>query len=628
MKHIIIGTAGHVDHGKTALIKALTGIETDRLKEEKERGISIDLGFASLNMENCQAGIVDVPGHERFLKNMLAGTGGMDVALLIVAADEGVMAQTREHLKMLHLYGLQHGLIVITKVDKVEEEWLSLVEADVRNAVQGTFLEDAPLCHVSSTTGKGIEKLKEDLRLLVRKVPGRLADRPFRMWIDRVFTVKGHGVVATGTVLSGRLSAGSNLLLQPAGKSLRVRGLQCHGAQVEEVVAGQRAAVNLAGAERDKLARGMFLSEAGRGQVSEEWQIKIHWLESPPANGTRVRIHVGTGEYFGRIYSFKEEKAFWRLLLEAPLPGAAGDRGILRLYSPQTLLGSALLLEAGCKNKRFSGYLHDLAFGLETGCPRQVLSGLFASGATFTLEEAGEATGYFSLGEIEKGLRELENNGNILGLGDIYISKERLEAFLKEAKATLNAYHRLLPDEEGMPKELLRQKLGIKEKRLEAFLSYWLSRSELVMYEGKMALPSHAQAHSQWYDRKRDECCSLLEGAGIIDVNLQYIQEKIFLSPQQALRVFEGLQRQDLLCRVGSIHVYRKTIQYIVNLIQQHFGVTSTLTVAQLRDMLNTSRKVALLIMEYLDMNNYTERIGDERRPGLKIQELSENFFI
>ena len=359
MKYMIIGTAGHVDHGKTALIRALTGTDTDRLKEEKQRGISIDLGFAALELTpELVAGIVDVPGHERFLKNMLAGTGSIDLAMLVVAADEGVMPQTREHLAMLQLYGIRHGLIVLNKIDKVDEEWLELVEEEVRVLVDKTFLTQAPFCRVSALTGAGLTELKQTLIDLASRTAIRDDKAPFRLWIDRVFSVKGHGAVVTGSVLSGRITVGDSASVYPGQKSVRVRGLEWHGQKVEAVVAGQRAAINLAGVEMPELNRGMFLSAPERGQWGLVWDLQVEWL-TEVVSGTRVRLHLGTGEYLGRVYRFRNAPAeYVRLVLEESMAAGAGDRGILRLYSPQHLLGGALLIGPGAAGaEAFGGAL-------------------------------------------------------------------------------------------------------------------------------------------------------------------------------------------------------------------------------------------------------------------------------
>ncbi len=340
MKHIIIGTAGHVDHGKTALIKALTGTDTDRLIEEKLRGISIDLGFAALRLtDELTLGIVDVPGHERFLKNMLAGTGGIDLALLIIAADEGIMPQTREHLAMLELLGIQQGIVVITKIDKVDADWLELVEEDVKQLLAGTFLAAAPLCRVSAVTGAGLEELRRELLTATLKMTPRDSSAPFRLWIDRVFTIKGHGTVATGSVLSGAASVGDSLQLYPAGELLRVRGLESHGVKVETVYAGQRAAINLGGTDAAALERGMVLSAPRRGLVSAVWDLIAEWRQEV-TSGTRVRLHLGTGEFLGRVYRFKDQSPrYMRIILEKPLSAGLGDKAIIRQYSPQVLLG-------------------------------------------------------------------------------------------------------------------------------------------------------------------------------------------------------------------------------------------------------------------------------------------------
>ncbi|WP_371375671.1 selenocysteine-specific translation elongation factor [Sporomusa aerivorans] len=626
MKYVIIGTAGHVDHGKSAVIKALTGIETDRLKEEKLRGISIDLGFASLALnEAIVAGIVDVPGHERFLKNMLAGTGGIDLAMLVIAADEGIMPQTREHLAMLQLYGIQRGVIVINKIDKVDDEWLELVESEIREYISDTFLKDAPFCRVSALTGAGIGELKEILAGQAGEIPARDSTAPFRLWIDRVFTIKGHGVVVTGSVLTGSAQIGDSLELQPSGTVVRIRGLEWHGEKVEQICAGQRAAINLAGVETEDIARGMALSAIGRGETGSLWDIKADWQEEV-ASGVRVRLHLGTGEFLGRVYSFKEaNNRYMRLLLEQPLTAGAGDRGIIRLYSPQTLLGGITLVAPGRNTRRLTperAAAADVAGGKEQTAA--LYYRLAESRQLLTREDIQRQAGYLPNRKVNQAIDRLVAAKKILCLERAYIAAEVLNRLTNQVTTILTEYHKIQPDRNGLSKEIARQKLDLNEKSFEAYLAEWQATGALAVTDGQLALQQHAEKHGGWQQELIGKAEASLENIGLQNVDQMLLAEKISLPADKIKAAHDMLVRSGILVKLGDMYVYRKTIQYIVQLIHKHFAGKDTLTVAELRDILNTSRKFALPLMEYLDMNKYTVRVGDIRRPTSKILDLSE----
>lgn len=626
MKYIIIGTAGHVDHGKSAIIKALTGTDTDRLKEEKLRGISIDLGFAALQLgDTLAAGIVDVPGHERFLKNMLAGTGGIDIAMLVVAADEGIMPQTKEHLAMLQLYGIKHGLVVINKMDKVDQEWLELIESEVREQVKDTFLENAPCCLVSAVTGAGMAGLKEALAALAANVPARDSKAPFRLWIDRVFTIKGHGVVVTGSILSGRIRVGDGLLLYPSGQVVRVRGLEWHGQKVDEMVAGQRAAINLAGIETGEAARGMVLSAPERGEVSTIWDIAADWQEEV-TSGLRVRLHLGTGEFLGRIYSFKNaDSSCMRLILEQPLAAGAGDRGIIRQYSPQTLLGGAALLAPGTSSRRLSAAREALAQAYrKSEVQAAVYYRLAENRRLATSEEIRRQNGYLPDAVIDKAIKQLVSSGKLCCLEKSYIAALVLSDLKQAAVDAVAAFHKAQPDRSGLSKEILRQKLELADKDFETILAAWLADGTLINSGGIIALKTHADKHGGWQQELMAKAAAALADVGLISVDPALLGEKMTLPPDKIKAAHDTLIRAGLLIRIGDMFVYSKTMQYIVQVIHKHFQENDTLTVAELRDKLNTSRKIALPIIEYLDMNKYTTRQGDLRYPGPKILNLSE----
>lgn len=626
MKHIIIGTAGHVDHGKTALIKALTGIDTDRLKEEKTRGISIDLGFASLMLnENIAAGIVDVPGHERFLKNMLAGTGGIDLVILVIAADEGVMPQTKEHLAMLQLYGVRKGVVVLTKIDKVDEQWLELVEEDVKKILEETFLSDAPLCKVSSTTKKGVEQLKELLLEVTKTIAPRDSEAPFRLWIDRVFTVKGYGAVVTGSVLSGKVRTGEHLRIDPDGSMLRVRGLEWHSHKVDQINAGQRAAINLGGTEMPTLNRGMVLSSPSRGLVSTRWDILVNWHQEV-ASSTRVRFHIGTGEFLGRLYKFKNQPLeTMRLILETPLSGGLGDKGIIRQYSPQHLLGGATLLAPSKLSRKLKESRRNLAKAITAEDMSETIYEIISdSDQPLLKEDINRNVGYINSEIVDQLLKQLTVNNRIILLGPLYWTSIQLGGLTEQFTAMLAAYHYGNPDRAGMSKEVIRQKLHIPEKVIEELLGHWKNEERIVLAGGEVALKQFAEEHSNWRLDLISQAEIVLVDNGLVDVDVNFLAQKLGVSVEKARTSQEILIKEGILIEIGEIHVYRKTIQNIVAVIQVHFKESATLTVGQLRDLIGTSRKLAVPLLEYFDVHKYTVRQGDVRRPGAKIGYLSE----
>lgn len=626
MKYVIIGTAGHVDHGKSAIIKTLTGTETDRLKEEQLRGISIDLGFASLSLsDKLKAGIVDVPGHERFLKNMLAGTGGIDLAMLVIAADEGIMPQTKEHLAMLQLYGIRHGLIVINKIDKVDSEWLELVEEEIREYVRDTFLQEAPICRVSAITGEGLAGLSDMLRELADKIPVRDSTAPFRLWIDRVFTVKGHGAVVTGSALSGQVSVGDSLLLYPAETVVRVRGLESHSEKTDKIVAGQRAAINLTGVEQDQLSRGMLLSAGTRGEVSRTWDIVADWRQEVES-GLRVRLHLGTGEFLGRIYSFKDtEKRYMRLILEQPLSAGVGDRGIVRLYSPQYLLGGVTLVAPGHNTRSLSVTREALANAVASfDWVAALYNRLAEQRQLLTREDIRRQSGYIPDRSVDQIIDCLVAEKKILSLDNSYIANAVFDQLTHTVTGILKDYHKAQPDRSGLSKDIVCQKLSLDEKSFEAILAAWLASGILVINGSQLALKSHADQHGGWQQNIIAKAESALHDIGLTNIDLTLLTQKLELPSDKAKAVHSELVRAGILVKLGDIFVYRKTIQNIVQLIHNYFQEKDTLTVAELRDILNTSRKIAVPLMEYLDMNKYTIRDGDVRRPSRKIQNISE----
>lgn len=626
MKYIIIGTAGHVDHGKSALIKGLTGTDTDRLKEEKTRGISIDLGFAALELSpEIMAGIVDVPGHERFLKNMLAGTGSIDMAMLVIAADEGVMPQTREHLAMLHFYGIRYGVVVINKVDKVDEEWLELVEEEVTATLADTFLADAPLCRVSAITGEGLSALQEKLLAVAREVVLRDTMAPFRLWIDRIFTIKGYGAVVTGSVLSGTAKVGDTLTLYPSQQQVRVRGTEFHGTKVEAVVAGQRAALNIVGVATSEIRRGMSLSHEAYGQRSRIWDVLVT-LQEPVESGTRVRLHLGTGEYLGRIYLFKGgSHEYMRLILEEPLAASAGDRGIIRLYSPQTLLGGSMLIAPSKQTRRISEQRKVLAQVLLAGDVYQMVEAIVAENHSFMSEgEIKRSAGYVNPTQVTQSLEKLQREGKIIAVDRFFIAKDSLGAVTEKGIAILEKFHKEQPEWAGLSREVLKQKLALPDKIFDKVIVYWNKAGTVLSIGGDIALPSHTKKYNEWCHGLLQRCDQVLADSEFAIVDVVMLGKKLNLLPEKATVIFNILLSKGLLIQIDSFCIYQKTMEDTIGILKEYFQSNQEITVSQLRTMLNTSRKVAVPLLEYFDTYKYTVRMGDARRPGLKILNLSE----
>ncbi|RLC28530.1 MAG: selenocysteine-specific translation elongation factor, partial [Deltaproteobacteria bacterium] len=420
MKQIILGTAGHIDHGKTSLIKALTGIDTDRLKEEKQRGITIELGFAHFELPGGQViGIVDVPGHEKFVKNMVAGATGIDLVALVIAADEGVMPQTKEHLEICQLLDIRHGLVILTKIDMVDADWMELVREDVREYLSGTFLADAPVVEVSSVTGRGLPELTRTLETLAAEVPEKDIGHIFRIPVDRVFTMKGFGTVITGTSISGRIQTGDEITIYPQGLNAKIRGLQVHNREVDRVRAGLRTAVNLQGVEKAVIRRGDVLATKEALRVTYMVDVRLDLLDSAPRklkNRARVRFHSGTSEIMARVVLLDREElmpgesCFAQVRLDEPTAVLKDDRFVIRSYSPVRTIGGGAVLNAlpGRKKKRYSDAVMSQMNVLHTGGLSELIE-LFVSLGRFEGIEQGELPFLTNTGrkKLDEALRSL-----------------------------------------------------------------------------------------------------------------------------------------------------------------------------------------------------------------------------
>ena len=474
MKNVIVGTAGHIDHGKTYLIKALTDIDTDRLKEEKQRGITIELGFADMpNDREMDIGIIDVPGHEKFVRHMLAGIGGIDIVLLIVAADEGFMPQTREHFEILKMLDIRKGIVVVTKKDLVDEEWLEVVREDIRDNVAGTFLEDAPVFEVSSYTGEGIDELKEMILDMAETCEDRRTDRELmRMPIDRVFTISGFGTVITGTMIEGSVRAGDEVMIYPSERKARVRNVQVHGQNVEHADAGQRTAVNLSGIKREEIARGNVMARAGSLDNTRMIDVRITMFDNTGRllkNGSRVHFYCGSMEALCKVVILDGEtighgeSCYAQLRFEENIVVRRGDRFILRFYSPVETIGGGRVLDPSAeKKKRFDDEALAVLRRYDEGSDRDVLLQMFLE-ASFRLEDMSyvmkKAGGCQA--EFERMTEELAESGELVKIGDsLTVHRDYLEDAEKRTEAMMSRYHADNPVSAGMPKGEFREKLG------------------------------------------------------------------------------------------------------------------------------------------------------------------------
>lgn len=631
MKHVIIGTAGHVDHGKTLLIKALTGIDTDRLAEEKKRGITIELGFAHLDWpDGTQAGIVDVPGHERFIKNMLAGAGGVDLAMLIVAADEGFMPQTVEHLNILTLLGIRDGLIVITKKDMVDAEWLEMVQEEVRERAKGSFLEGKPILAVSAYTGEGIAELKQALYTLVHAAAEKSVRVPFRLPVDRVFSVDGFGTVVTGTLIEGCMSEGDAAELVPSGSETRIRNLQVHGSTVHTAYAGQRVAVNLAGLKKTDVQRGDAVARPGSVRISRMLDVKLTNLRDSGrviTNDMQVHLYHGAAVMLAKVVLLDRdalepgESAYAQLRMAEPIAAKNGDRFVIRFYSPLETIGGGIILDdAPIRHKRNVPAVIEALRIKEGGSAGDRVEQTLVELKT-ALPPAAQLAAKLGM-EAEQLAAEL---GGLLGAGRIveplpgrYIASSALDEVAASCKALLAGYHAKNPLHAGMKAAELRQKLfrAMEQTIADALLSE-LCREGVIRRAGeRYALAEFEVRYTKRQNAIRDKLLKYYRGAGIEPITVEEIAASF---PQNERADFKQvmdsvLSAGELVMLSPEICYHKEAYARACGAAKAHFAENETITLAQMRDSLGTSRKYALAILEYFDKTGITKKEGDFRR--------------
>jgi len=630
LKHLIIGTAGHVDHGKTALIRALTGQETDRLPEEKARGISIDIGFAHFRLPSGRrAAVVDVPGHERFIKNMLAGATGVDLVLLVVAADEGVMPQTVEHLDILRLLDVKKGLIALTKADLVDEEWLALAREDVRQAVAGTFLETAPTVAVSSVSGRGLDELRRLLDDLLQETESRDADGVPRLPIDRVFTRTGFGTVVTGTLVSGAIRVEDRLEVLPLGLSVRVRGLQVHGEAVERAEAGQRVAVNLTGAEKEDLARGHVLTAPGVLQPTQSLAASLYLLPSwdrPFKSGARVHLHTGTAEVLARVNLLDRDEllpgqtTYVQLRTEESVVVGRGDRYILRSYSPMRTLGGGVVADPHGRYKRGqAGASSELEARLQGDRGEVTLQALAKAG--LAPQSTGDVARLLSWPEDQAAaaLRELTETRQVVPLSgdeERYWHPGAYRDLQGQVRGQLQAFYKTSPLRWGAPKEELRRRLMPKaDPRLWNLVLARLQQDGVVEADrDRVALAGRTVELTPAQAGAAQTLAGRYRGGRFSPPLVREALEGLPLKGPAADELLQYLVDQGLLVKVGEdLYFHRDVLEEARQRLTGYFTDHNRLGMGEFRDLLGTTRKYAVPLLEYFDSTRFTRRLGDDR---------------
>ena len=634
MRSIIIGTAGHIDHGKSSLVQALTGKDPDRLPEEKRRGITIDLGFADLDLVDLRVGFVDVPGHERFVKNMLAGVHGIDAVALVIAADEGVMPQTREHFDICRLLEVRQGLVVLTKKDLVGEELLSLVRAEAEELVAGSFLEGAPILAVSARTGEGLEDLRESLHQIAGDVPARSSDFVVRLPIDRAFTMKGFGAVVTGTLVAGEIAAGDELELLPAGLRVRARGVQVHGTSVPRAQSGQRTAVNLASVDASDIERGMVLAPIGRIRPTQIVDVQLSVLPSAPRairTRSRVRVHIGSAEVLARVRVLNlrgeipsGETAFAQLRFESPVVALHDDRFIVRSYSPaETIAGGLVLDPQATKHRgRELARTHERLCALSEGERPGKLAVFVASSGDrgLRLSDIASRTGWND--EVLSQLVRKAREGMIVEAEGVLVARENFERLGRIAVEAVKLHQKREPLSRGLARETLRERYfaHAAPEMFRAVIAR-LEKDGLLFTERDMVRASeHGVELSPADTQLREKISRAYEKAGLEAPTFDQVLADAGVSAGQRThgrKILQLLIDNGTLVRVqGEMFFHSQALEHLKQLLRQYateHEPERLIDVAKFKELAGVSRKYAIPLLEFLDSEHFTRRAGDKR---------------
>ena len=632
MQHIIIGTAGHIDHGKTTLIKALTGRETDTLSEEKKRGISINLGFTYFDFKSGKrAGIIDVPGHEKFIKNMLAGIGGIDIVLLVIAADEGIMPQTREHLNILELLDIKKGIVVLTKKDMVDDEWLSMIKEDVKEAVSSTFLKDAPIVPVSSVTKEGIETLVDLVDKMTQEVEDKDLHTEFRLPVDRVFSVSGFGTVVTGTLISGTVKEGDECTIYPEGIESRIRGIQVHETSVSEAYAGQRVAINLANIKKTEVKRGDCVGKVGIMENTMMLNCRLNYLKDakgPLKPRDRVRVYHGTTEILGRVVILDKETvepgetAFIQIRLEEKMAARRGDKYVIRSYSPMVTIGGGTILDPNPKKSKAGDIkvIEELKLK-EQGTPEEIVDQVLKATSNNypKLDDLIKTVGKGIVG-LEDILETLSEKGKIKIFnqtdGNVYVHITYIDKLKQQALEILDEYHKNNPLKAGISKEEFKTRLVGKtvKQRLYDDIIKVLSEDTIKVGTKFVSRKDFEIKFDRRQEQIKNEILTKMKEAAYqppkpLDIVKSYGREE-----KAAKMVFDALFEAEVFVKVSSdIFILKEYLddarEKVVNFLKENGEITAS----EFRDMVSTSRKYAVPILEYFDSEKITKRIEDKR---------------
>ncbi len=628
MNHFIIGTAGHIDHGKTALIRALSGIETDRLKEEQKRGITIELGFAYIDLDDgSRAGIIDVPGHEKFIKNMLAGVAGIDLVLLVIAADEGVMPQTEEHLNILTLLGVSRGIIVLTKTDLVEPDWLELVEDDVRNQVAGTFLADAPIVKVSAHQNEGIAELKTLLTAAAQETVAHDETTSARLPIDRVFTMDGFGTVVTGTLIEGSLKVGAKMMLYPQQEVTKIKQIQIHQDSADSAVAGQRVALNLANIAKQDLPRGTVLADENSLLTTMIIDVRLNLLKTisrPIEQRTRVRFYAGSAEVFGRIVLLEGDtlqagqSCYAQLRLEAPVALKVNDRFVIRFYSPLETIGGGLVLDVNPPKHRKKNKVITDFLSVRESADRLAKVAQTIERYSFDLPTKADIGKLLNLNldALSTLIEQLIADDIVLPIkADIVIHKKAYQHFLSSAETILSDYHKSHPLRYGMPIEEFRSRVFAKDKAvLSETLLNRMQQDGIALSGGNVHLKSFAVVLSSEQQACLEAVRAAFKAGGykpplVADIKAAACQSV------QIDRIVDLLIEQNLLVRVEDAIIFDADVVVDAKRqVEQLIAQNGSLALADFRDAVGTSRKFAVALLEYFDRIHFTKKQDDVRQ--------------
>jgi selenocysteine-specific elongation factor len=616
----VIGTAGHVDHGKSTLVAALTGLNPDRLKEEQQREMTIDLGFAWLTLpDGEEIGIIDVPGHRDFIDNMLAGVGGIDAALLVIAADEGIMPQTREHLAILDLLQIHTGIVVLTKIDLVDDpEWLKLVELDIRKFLEGTALKNAPIQQVSSITHAGFPDLLQKLGSLLKDIPTRADKGRPRLPVDRVFSIAGFGTVVTGTLLDGTLASGEEVEILPSRLHGRIRGLQTHKREEKNAIPGSRTAINISGLEQEQIRRGDVVTHPGKYQITQRLDLSFRMLpgvSNPLRHRTEVKFYIASSETVGVIRLLGEEsinpgESGWlQLELGSPVVAIRGDRYILRRPSPPETIGGGTVLDPRPKgrHKRFDKFIIQSLIDLSQGSASQILLQASLALGPARVKDVISRSGLES-SVAESALRELIEKQQCLQLEDLLIPDIQWSQFKETAVTELSSYHQSYPLRHGMPREELKNRLKVSSNIFNLILARMAA--EGILKEGSKwaALPDHKVSYSPFQIVKVEKLL------GFFTANPSTPPSVKDCLAEVGEDVLNALKESGELIAVSDEIIFRKTdYEAMVEQIRQKLVQEGAVSMAQVRDLLHTSRKYVQPLLEHLDAIGVTVREGDTR---------------